>query len=342
MSYQREFEKRIKVGIVGAGTHSYRNILPALNYLPVELKAICDPNPDLAEKTADQYGCAAFPGLKEMAANIELDAVMIAVGAKYHRALILEALELGLHVWVEKPIALRTSHVEEMLKAKNDRIVVAGFKKAFMPATEKALEIVRSSRYGNLRSILSAYKMTIPENGAEVLESGEPPNWLNNGVHPLSFMLEVGGTVRSVTTHRSAHDHGVVILEYASGAVGTLHLGSGPHKLEFYTVYGEEWYLEIKNARVTLERGVPFEYNVSSNYTSPGDDTGAVVWEPSNCLATLENKALFTQGFIAEMEYFCRCVLTETQPSRGNLEFAREMMRVYEAALVSDGRTVSL
>ena len=47
--YQRDFERRLRVGLVGAGMHAYRNILPMFNFLPVELCAVCDVNVPLAE-----------------------------------------------------------------------------------------------------------------------------------------------------------------------------------------------------------------------------------------------------------------------------------------------------
>ncbi|MCX7309593.1 MAG: hypothetical protein NTZ72_17285, partial [Afipia sp.] len=56
MSYQRDFETKLRVGVVGVGSHAYRNLLPTMNYLPVSLQAICDINSVLAEKTASQYG----------------------------------------------------------------------------------------------------------------------------------------------------------------------------------------------------------------------------------------------------------------------------------------------
>lgn len=67
-----------------------------------------------------------------------------------------------------------------------------------------------------------------------------------------------------------------------------------------------------------------------------------MVWEPQNTLATLENKALFTQGFYNEMRYFCDCVL-EARPARqGSLEFTLHLMRVYEAALRSQGSRIEI
>ena len=46
MPYQREFESRLKVAIVGVGSHAYRNILPAMTFLPVSLRAVCDIDPE--------------------------------------------------------------------------------------------------------------------------------------------------------------------------------------------------------------------------------------------------------------------------------------------------------
>ena len=81
---------------------------------------------------------------------------------------------------------------------------------------------------------------------------------------------------------------------------------------------------------------------MTTEYAPPGDASGAVVWEPQNCLATLENKALFTQGMWAEMKYFCDCVLAGKSAERGSLEFALDVMRVYEAALLSGGQRVAI
>src|SRR5690606_38933294 len=56
MSYQRDFERRIRIGLVGAGKHAYRNLLPALHYLPVTLTAICDLDLERAQSAAREYG----------------------------------------------------------------------------------------------------------------------------------------------------------------------------------------------------------------------------------------------------------------------------------------------
>jgi predicted dehydrogenase len=104
MTYQRDFERRLKVGIVGVGSHAYRNLLPAMNYLPVALQAICDSNRPLAEKTAAQYGVKAhYEDAGEMYRNEVLDAVFLCVSPQLHPVLACQALDAGLHVWMDAP-----------------------------------------------------------------------------------------------------------------------------------------------------------------------------------------------------------------------------------------------
>ena len=70
--------------------------------------------------------------------------------------------------------------------------------------------------------------------------------------------------------------------------------------------------------------------------------SGAIVWEPQNNISTLENKALFTQGIYNEMRYFCDQALAGEAGVTGSLEFALEVMRVYQAGLLSNGDRVTL
>ena len=100
--------------------------------------------------------------------------------------------------------------------------------------------------------------------------------------------------------------------------------------------------MDIENTRITLHRGIPGAHGRITNYAPEGDESGAVVWEASNCQAGLENKPDFTQGMYAAMMHFCECVLNGKAPEKGTLEFALDMMRVYEAALLSEGRTIRL
>src|ERR1035437_7101903 len=81
VSYQRDFEKTLRVGVVGVGSHCNRNILPALHYLPVKLAALCDKNETVLAKTATETGVTAtFTDPAKMYAEAGLDAVLLVVG----------------------------------------------------------------------------------------------------------------------------------------------------------------------------------------------------------------------------------------------------------------------
>lgn len=342
MSYQRDFEKRLRVAVVGVGSHAYRNILPAMHYLPVRLTALCDVNLELAQRTAPEYGVThCYSHTAEMYAREELDAVFLCTGQAHHPRLACEAFDAGLHVWMEKPPAVRASEVEEMIRHRGEKVGVVGFKKAFLPATEKARELFVEGEYGPIRSILGVYPMSVPANGPLILESGKTTDWLANGCHPLAFLIAVGGPVAAVTTHRGKNGGGVVILEYVSGAIGNLHLAQGGNSsqpIEHYAVFGRNGHLTIDNTdRVALHRGIPFDYGKTTSFVPPGEASGTVVWEPQNMLGTLENKSAFTQGTYAEMRYFCDCIQNGETATHGSLEFALHLMRVYEAGLLSDG-----
>ena len=340
--FMRDYTERVKIGVVGVGAHCYRNILPCLTFLPVDLIAVCDINEDTAKKTAKQYGCEYYTNTQAMYEKADIEAVLICVSPQLHPKLVCEAFEAGLHVWVEKPVSMRAYEVEEMIKCRSDRIGVVGFKKAFMPVTEKAVEIAQSEKYGNLQSILGIYPMSIPDNGEKLLEEKQFINWLANGVHPLSFFLEVGGKVAAVRAETNKNGHGTFTIHFKSGIIGSLHLAAGPLPMENYNLYGEGWHLDIQNNnKVTLYHTAPGGDGHSS-FINDNPSGGAVMWEMQNCLASIESKLLFTQGFYGELKYFCDCVLNGQIPVKGSLEFALELMKVYEAGLVSHGDLIEI
>ncbi len=344
MTYQREYDRRLDVALIGAGSHAYRNLLPAMHFLPVRLVAICDRDRALAVRTAEEYGARPYTDTADLYRDEELDAVFLCVSPDVHPELACEAFAAGVHVFMEKPPASRVSGVEAMIAQRGDRVAVVGFKKAFMPATDKTIELMTDGEYGPVRSIAGIYPVAIPADGDRVLREQTMTDWLANGCHPLSFFTAVAGTAAAITVHPDGRQHGACIVEFATGAIGTLHLAEEIRgwPLELYTVFGEGAHLRVENCTtVKLQRSLPsFRYGRTTSFAAPGVDEAALVWEPQNALSTLENMALFTQGIHAEMRYFCDCVLDGVAAARGSLEFARHVMALYEGALVSGGERV--
>jgi predicted dehydrogenase len=349
MAYQRDFMQKLRVGVVGLGGHAYRNVLPALHYLPVQLTALCDVNEDLLARTEAEYRTGAtFTDANALVQQADLDVVLLCTGPRSHPGLAIAAMRAGLHVWLEKPPALRASDVEEMLAARGDRVCAVGFKKTAMPAARKAMELLALPEFGPLSSLYGVYRVTIPQDGAAVLASGEWSRFHDVGCHPLSLLLALGGPVAEVTTLRGPGSEavGVVFLAFANGASGILHLAGGMPALqpgERYDCYGNGQVIAIENSvKVSYHRGVPFTYETQQDFTAPGLASGSIVWESSNSQGTLENTSFFIQGMINELRDFCDAVLEQRQPTIGTLEFALQVMQVYEAAMLSKGQAVPL
>lgn len=344
MSYQRDFGQKLRVGVVGLGGHAYRNVLTTLHYLPVQLAALCDVDADRLARTEAEYRTGAtFTDAETMLRQANLDAVLLCTGPRSHPALALQAFAAGLDVWMEKPPAMRASQVAGLLAARGDRVCAVGFKKAYMPAAQKARELLALPAFGMLQSIQGVYRVTIPRDGARWLAAGEEPPFLSVGCHPLSLMISCGGPVSRVTTLRGPGEEAaaIVALHFASGAIGNLHLAAGSPELlaaERYDFYGQGQMISIENStRVAYHRGVPFSYETQLEFATPGLESGSVVWESSNAQGTLENTSFVVQGMVAELTDFCTAVAQRRQPTIGTLEFALHVMQVYEAAMLSQG-----
>mgnify|MGYP000450016262 CR=1 FL=1 len=102
----------------------------------------------------------------------------------------------------------------------------------------------------------------------------------------------------------------------------------------------ESVYREYRYGRI--KQGNSFSVCLYGQFCPEGDESGAIIWRPQNCLATLENKALYLQGIVQELEIFCHAVLNGEDTGYTSLEFALEVMKVYEAALRSAGRRIEI
>lgn len=343
-------ERRLRVALVGCGAHAHRSILPCLPYLRADLVATCDADADRARACATQHGAGtSFGSLAELIESELADAVLLAVGPQLHPALACEAMTGRLHVWMEKPPGMAVADIDRMMAARatTGRHVAVGFKKAFMPAMDRMLHFARSDKFGRIRSIAGRFPMDVPADGPAVLAERRGTNWLGNGVHPLSALVCLAGRPQAMTVLRSARGGGFVTFEFSDGVVGCLHLAMGhamSAPMERYEVVCEHGHLVLENnTRLCVYRpGYPFDYRHGDDFACGDEEVAALIYEPQHTLSTLENKAIFLQGFVQELRHFVDSCLENRPPTRGTLEFARVVMECYEAGLQSGGKTVVL
>ncbi len=107
----------LRVAILGAGYIASWHA-DAIRATPgAQLVAVCDPARDAAEALAASYGIQAFADLDQMIAAQVCDVIHILTPPNLHRDLAVKCLNAGLHVMVEKPVALSVAEIEDMAAA---------------------------------------------------------------------------------------------------------------------------------------------------------------------------------------------------------------------------------
>ena len=131
----------------------------------VAVTAVCDADPHALEDAAksrgniagvegdiDLAGVKIYGNLEQMLRREQLDAVSITVPTHLHAASTIVALDAGLHVLCEKPIALNLADGKQMIEAaeRHGKVLQIGHCVRFWPEYAKAKEIVDSCRYGRV------------------------------------------------------------------------------------------------------------------------------------------------------------------------------------------------
>ena len=112
----RKDERRLKVGILGAGPIAqFAHLESCVKARNVDLYALCDQADDLLARMATAYGAQkTFTAYDAMLADPELEAVIIATADAWHVPMAIKALEAGKHVLCEKPIGVSVEEVEDL------------------------------------------------------------------------------------------------------------------------------------------------------------------------------------------------------------------------------------
>jgi predicted dehydrogenase len=109
-------QKKVRVGVIGTSWWANWMHLPSLkNHPQAELAAICGRNLQRAQELGNAYGASrVFADYREMIAAGGLDAVVVATPDDLHHPMTMTALDAGLHVLCEKPMASNARLAGEM------------------------------------------------------------------------------------------------------------------------------------------------------------------------------------------------------------------------------------
>ena len=200
------------------------------------LAGVCDIDPDRARAFGEQYDVPWFADMGEMFAKVEADVASILTPSGMHPAHAMAAAAAGLHVVVEKPMALRLEDADAMIRACDQarvKLFVVKQNRFNVPVV-KAREALDQGRFGQL--VLGtvrvrwcrdqSYYDQDPWRGTWAQDGGVLSNQASHHIDLLEWFM---GPVRSVHARAKtalvqieAEDTAVATLEFANGALGVI------------------------------------------------------------------------------------------------------------------------
>lgn len=265
-------KRQVNVGMIGTSWYADRMHLPALkSHARARLVAICGRNRLRAEELAGKYEIPnVFSDYREMLQHGDLDAVVVAVPDDLHYPITMAALDVGLHVLCEKPLAFSLDQAKEMLaKAESAGVKnMTYFTWRWVPHIRYLCQLVDEGYIGQ------CYDAQFHYAGSYARQSGYQWKWDRRhglgvlgdlGSHMIDLSRLLVGEITQVqaslsvrvdkpkadgTPFEAANDSASLMVGFANGATGTVFLSAvadlGDRGQEHRIVlYGDRGTLEV-------------------------------------------------------------------------------------------------
>ncbi len=340
----------VRIAIIGTGGMAGNHAKRFHDIDGCKVVAAVDINrPRLEAFAAEHRIPALFDSLDALIAWNQFDAVSIVTPDAFHAAQSIRCLRAGKHVLCEKPLALNHADALKMVAAakKAGVINMVNFSYRDWPAIQAVAKVVASGRLGELRHVEASYLQSwLPSKIWG--EWRTTPAWLwrlstkhgsrgvlgDVGVHIVDFATFPAGPIKSVygklkTFPKTkgdrvgeyildANDSAVLTVEFANGALGTIHTTrwSGGH--------ANRLFLKISGTLGSVE--IDSERSTSSYKISIGRDLDKARWKEIATKPTPSNYARFVKSIRTGKQ---------DQP-----DFARgaEVQKVLDAVITSDAK----
>ena len=253
---------RVVAGVIGAGNFATRVLLPALAKTPAQLHTIAASGGTSAAIAARKFGFQqATSDYRSIIQNPDINTVFILTRHNTHARLVIEALQAGKHVFVEKPLALTE---EELLairrtRQENDGLqLLVGFNRRFAPLSRTMHRLVQQ-RTQPITAICTVNAGYIPpDHWTQDLQVGGG-RIIGEGCHFIDFLrFLVDHPITEISARAMLPPHVstftpdtmTITLVFADGSLGVVHYlanGSPQFPKERVEVFSEGRVLTLDN-----------------------------------------------------------------------------------------------
>lgn len=154
-------ENKVKIGVLSTANIAVRSIIPAIIDLPdqFELVGIASRSPQKSEEVAKLFNTKAFNDYDAILKPELLDAVYIPLPNSMHYEWVKKALEVNIHVLVEKSLGCNLQEVQDLneLAESKGLVLLENFQFRFHNQLEFIKEMVESGRIGAMRCLRSSF-----------------------------------------------------------------------------------------------------------------------------------------------------------------------------------------
>jgi len=222
----------LRIGVTGLGLIGALHARILYEAPNAQLLAVADINANTARSIADRYGCTPYTDFKEMCDKERLDAVSICTPDEFHLGDSIYAAQKGLHILLEKPIALNGEEAQRVVEAADAngvRLMVAHILH-FDPRYAQIREAVDQNRFGEI--IHMYFRRTNPRANGRRL-GGKVSIFRFIGVHDFEMMcayMRANPTraysqrVSKINADIGCEDTTISVVNFDNGAVGVVEL----------------------------------------------------------------------------------------------------------------------
>jgi UDP-N-acetyl-2-amino-2-deoxyglucuronate dehydrogenase len=269
--------------IVGCAASIVPTHLQALARLPTaRIVGMSDINAERGAAHAAEVGCPFFTDHRALLAEQRPDIAVITTPHPFHPPIAKDCFDAGVHVLVEKPMAVEVAEADAMIKAAEaaGRILAVNFQQRFRPTIESVRRLIESGELGALLRVLcvepwfrtAAYYRTATWRGTWAGEGGgvlmnQAPHTLDLLCHLAGQPSKVWGWTRTVVHAIETEDTAQAMLEYANGASGYLNINTVEAGLQRrLQIVGDRAAIELVGDQLTIHRFTPSlsEYRATS------------------------------------------------------------------------------
>jgi predicted dehydrogenase len=150
---------RVTVGIIGTGTRGAAMGMAAFRYPNADVVASCDVDTTRREAFAKGIGpnCRTYGDYRRVLERKDIDAVLVATPDHWHSPILVQALDAGKHVYVEKPLSNTVEGAVKMLAAVEkypSRSVQVGTMQRSCAHFQEAVKLIQSGGIGPVTQVI--------------------------------------------------------------------------------------------------------------------------------------------------------------------------------------------